>query len=326
MAGSAIWPIDPKSYSPHRLHNDDRIWIQSNCYVDLWIEVLHTMNLDPFACCSFALGVDFEGDQWTFFKPPLSALHDLYGIDVQELNIWDSLSEQVTEQVRRGRLVITEADAYYLPDTVGLSYGLEHAKTAVAIQAIDLENRRAGYFHNSGYYELTADDFDAVLHRKASQGEPMSPYVEFAKLPRQGTHAGKELVVRSVELACSHVASGPRANPFLPFKERFLRDLEWLAAKDLPTFHRYAFATLRQCGAAYELSGLYLRWLTENKEPGLESSAEAFSAIALDAKALMFKTARLVNSPKKPSADYAATLDRMASSWDTAYKGLPWRA
>ena len=169
MAGSAIWPVDPKRYTSHRLHNDDRIWAQSNCYVDLWIEVLHTMNLDPFACCFFALAVDFEGDQWTFFKPPLSALNNLYGIDVQELNIWDSLASQVAEQVQRGRLVIAEADAFFLPDTVGLSYGLQHEKTAVAIQSIDMETRRAGYFHNSAYYELTGDDFDALLRCKASQ-------------------------------------------------------------------------------------------------------------------------------------------------------------
>ena len=35
--------------------------------------------------------IDFEGDQWTFFKPPHDELRELYGVDVQELNVWRPL-------------------------------------------------------------------------------------------------------------------------------------------------------------------------------------------------------------------------------------------
>ncbi len=55
----------------------------------------------------------------------------------------------------------------------------------------------------------------------------------------------------------------------------FDRDLEWLVAEPLSYFHNYAFATLRQCGAAFELAGAYLRWLEAGGECGLERAAEA---------------------------------------------------
>jgi len=39
------------------------------------------------------VAIDFEGDQWTFFKPPHEDLKALYGIDVQELYVWRPLLE-----------------------------------------------------------------------------------------------------------------------------------------------------------------------------------------------------------------------------------------
>src|SRR5215203_3100505 len=85
------WALDPTSYVPSALHREERGWNESNCYVDLWIELLHAQGFEPLACMPFTLSADFEGDQWLFFKPPLGDLDRLYGIDVQELNIWRSL-------------------------------------------------------------------------------------------------------------------------------------------------------------------------------------------------------------------------------------------
>ena len=44
-------------------------WVEKNCYVDVWIELLHALGLEPLAMLAFTVAVDFEGDQWTFFKP-----------------------------------------------------------------------------------------------------------------------------------------------------------------------------------------------------------------------------------------------------------------
>ena len=45
--------LDPASYARHPLHDDDRDWPETNCYTDLWLELLHALGVDPVA----ALGV-----------------------------------------------------------------------------------------------------------------------------------------------------------------------------------------------------------------------------------------------------------------------------
>ena len=41
--------------------------------------MLHALGLDPHACLPFVLSIDWEDDQWTFFKPPHEDLVTLYG-------------------------------------------------------------------------------------------------------------------------------------------------------------------------------------------------------------------------------------------------------
>ena len=84
------------------LHQGERVWQETNCYVDLWIELLHGFGLDPRAALGFTVTQDFEGDQFTFFKFPLEDLDRLYGTQVQELAIYDSLETRVLAQTLRG--------------------------------------------------------------------------------------------------------------------------------------------------------------------------------------------------------------------------------
>ena len=98
--------------------------------------MIHALKVDPVACFGFTLSTDFEGDQWTFFKPPLSDLHDLYGVDVQELTIWRPLLDHVREQVKRKRLVLVEIDSYHLPDLHATDYRKNHAKTTIAVESL----------------------------------------------------------------------------------------------------------------------------------------------------------------------------------------------
>ena len=89
----AVHSINVEQYQSHWLHTREATWRQSNCYVDLWIEILSSLKLNPVASFGFTLNIDFEGDQWTFFKVPLADLYTLYGIDVQELTIWHAVLE-----------------------------------------------------------------------------------------------------------------------------------------------------------------------------------------------------------------------------------------
>src|SRR5205814_10154285 len=101
-----ILPLDPAAYRRHSIHTGDRIWAETNCYVDLWIELLHAWGFEPVAALPFTLAIDFEGDQWTFFKFPLADLLELYGLDVQELALWRPLVRHVEQQIVQGRPVL----------------------------------------------------------------------------------------------------------------------------------------------------------------------------------------------------------------------------
>jgi hypothetical protein len=305
-----VLALDPSTYRRHAIHEEERIWAETNCYADLWIELLHALGREPIAALPFTLAIDFEGDQWTFFKFPLSDLYELYGMDVQELAIWRPLTAHLEEQIARGHPVLIELDSHYLPDTAGTAYKLAHVKTTVAAVAIDVEQQRLGYFHNQGYYELTGDDFAAVL-----QPQTLPPYVEFVKV--RGDASGD--VQTSLRLLKRHLALIPEANPFASFKTRFERDLESLLEQPIETFHLYSFATLRQFGACYELTATYLEWLTEQGETGLEDCTRAFREISESAKAFQFQLARAM-ARRKPLD--LSPLDTMGVRWERAVGDL----
>lgn len=313
-----ILPLTAATYGAHALHGGDRAWLETNCYVDLWIEVLHAFGYDPHASLAFTVGLDFEGDQWLFFKQPTRDLLDLYGVDVQELNIWRNLLGHVEEQVAHKRLVMVEVDAFYLPDTAGVSYRTAHSKTTIGIQRIDRAEKKLGYFHNAGYFELSGEDFAALFEPETLGLTPLlPPYAEFVKLERAHPSArAEELVPRSVAQLKEHLRRRPQANPVTRFRAQFTEDLAWLATEPSESFHRYAFATLRQCGACYELSASYMRWLSSHGEEGLETAAEAFETLGNQSKALQFKAARAVLL-KRP-VDFSPMFDAMEQAWEVA--------
>ena len=119
---AAIPNLDPGAYRRHSLHEPQRLWVEKNCYVDIWIELLNALGLEPLAMLAFTVAVDFEGDQWTFFKPPHEDLHLLFGVDVQEMYLWRPLIDHALEHLAAGKFISTEADAFWLPDTAGSDY------------------------------------------------------------------------------------------------------------------------------------------------------------------------------------------------------------
>ncbi|TBR26043.1 MAG: DUF1839 family protein, partial [Reyranella sp.] len=145
--------LSPATWRPSALHGGDRVWPETNCYVDLWVELLPALGHSVEAALPFTVLQDFEGDQFTFFKFPLEDLQALFGLSVQELAIYESVEAQAMAQLRRGRPVLVEVDAFWLPDA-GEAYRKAHVKTSVAVMALDPARRRFGYFHGAGYHEL----------------------------------------------------------------------------------------------------------------------------------------------------------------------------
>lgn len=318
---TAIAALDPATYRRHRLHGEDRVWAETNCYTDLLIELAHGLGFEPLAMLGFTLAIDFEGDQWTFFKPPAADLHELYGFDLQELAIWRPLAEHVAEQVEAGRPVLVEVDSWFLPDTAGTAYRLAHTKTTVGVNEIDLERRRLGYFHNAGYFALAGDDFrDAFQLEGVPHERVLAPYVEYVKW-RAGFVAprGRELARAALALLARHLARAPRENPFPRFRERLARDLEWLLASQIERFHAYSFANLRQYGACFELAESHLRWLATHGIAGLDAPAAALHDIAETAKRFQFQLARSMARGKPLDL---TPIDAMAMQWSAALDGL----
>lgn len=310
--------LDPANYQRHLLHAPDRIWVEKNCYVDIWIEVIHAQGLEPLAMLPFVLGMDFDGDQWTFFKPAHDELRDLYGLDVQELNVWRTLADHVEVQLANGRLISTEADAFYLPDTAGTDYQRQHTKTTIVIQDFDRERRRMGYFHNAGYFAVEGDDF-ARLFRLEQAPDPafMPLFAEVIGLSRVQRRPPDELKALSRQLIRRHLARRPQDNPVARFGGRFATDLAWLTAEGLAFYHVWAFATVRQLGAAFELAAMNLDWLGD---PALKPASEAFLRLSQSAKALILKGARAVNA-RRP-LDARPMFDEMAEAWQTGMNTL----
>jgi hypothetical protein len=315
----SLLSIDAATYQSHALHRGERAWLETNCYVDLWIEVLHAHGLDPQAGLGFTVAADFEGDQWLFFKQPTHDLALLYGVDVQELNIWRDLREHVVMQLSRGRLVLVEVDAFHLPDTAGVSYRSVHTKTTIGIESVDIEQKTLGYFHNAGYFKLSGEDFDALF---GAQHKPdaLVPYTEFARIESHKALAERDLWAAARLLLRKHIARMPSHDPIALFRERFEADLIWLASQPQATFHVYAFSTLRQLGACYELAGSHLAWLEQRETPGLAAAAQAFEALASEAKTVQFKAARAVVL-KRP-VDFAPMFERMTAAYKTARDAL----
>lgn len=318
-----LLPLRAETYEPHWLHGNDQAWTETNCYVDVWIEVLHGLGLDPLAASAFTLSADFEGDQWTFIKFPLEDLRQLYGIDVAEAVVWRPVVEHVEEHLAAGRLMTIEADSWFLPDTRGTSYQAEHVKTTIVPQMLDRVEGRLGYFHAAGYYELEGDDFEGVFGPVV-----LPPYVELVKLDHMksagGADGGGDVVSDdlqqcSFELARSHLARRPQTSPVDRMAVRLESDLPWLIEQGIEAFHNYAFVTVRQCGACTALAAAYVDWLAAAHDLDLGEAAERLRSVSTTAKSLQFALAR---ATRGRSSDTAGPLKQMASDYDRAMAQL----
>jgi hypothetical protein len=317
--------LEATQYIPHDLHSPERIWSEKNCYVDIWIELVHALGLEPHAMMAFTVAIDFEGDQWTFFKPPHEDIKRLYGLDVQELYVWRPLLDHAVEHLAAGKFISTEADAFWLPDTAGTDYRRKHTKTTIVLESVDLAGRRLGYFHNGGYFILEGEDFVKLFRLEAAPDPDFMPmFAELVRCDRARRLDARALRSASRELLRKHIEWRPQVNPIPKFRERFELDLPKLTSQGMEAYHAWVFGTLRQLGAAAELSALYLRWLDDDPEGQSAPAAEALLKTSTVCKSLVLKIARAVNSRRV--LDASASFDELTSTWDlasTVLRGLP---
>ena len=319
---SALPGLDPATYRRHALHGEGVQWTEKNCYVDLWIELVHALGCDPHAMLGHTLPVDFEGDQWTFFKPSHDQLRRLYGIDVQELTIWRPLADHALEHLAAGKLVSVEADSFWLPDTAGTDYRQKHTKTTIVLADVDLDARRLVYFHNTGCFALEGEDFTETFRLDRPEDPTYLPlFAEVVRSDRRVVRPADELRAMSREDLAEQNARRPSTNTVRRFAEAFERDLPLMRERGLEHYHAWAFASTRQLGSAAELTARWLQWLSVGSPSAAEQRAiEAFDRLSAGAKTFILKGARIVSSSKP--ANLGTLFGGMVEAWDEGMEAL----
>jgi hypothetical protein len=312
----SLFGADPASYTPHAVHAAaDRTYTETNCYADVLIELLHARGDEPLAAIGATVRLDFEGDQWTFFKPDPGDLERLYGIDIHEMQPYRALPDQIAEQLAMGRTLTVELDAWFLPDTAATSYRREHVKTTIAPEAIDREGEVLRYFHNAGLYELSGEDYRGIF-RLDGPVDPaiLPPYVELVRFDAGERLSGDGLHDAARTLLGRHLALRPATNPFVRFGAALERDLPALRDGDPARYHAYAFATVRMVGSGFELLSAEAAWLFD--AGAADDAIAAMGEIVDGCKLLSLKLAR------RRAFDPASVIDTLAAAWERATGGL----
>jgi hypothetical protein len=304
---------DPVDYERHRLHSPARSYPETNCYSDVIIELLHACGYEPLAAFGHVLRMDFEGDQWTFFKPPPEDLERLFGVDIHEMQPYRPLPQQIAEQITQDRTIIVELDSWFLPDTASTSYRAQHVKTSVAADAIDPENEVLRYFHSAGFFELSGEDYRGIFRIGEDPGAALPPYTEIVRFDAGPRLEGDALTDAARDLLRHHLAHRPSSNPFERFGRQLGQELDALLAGDLDDYHAYAFATVRMAGSAFEVAADHARWLLGSDAV---RTAAAMTEIVDTCKALSFRLAR------RRAFDPAPSVETLARAWERAMAGL----
>ncbi|HEY0278575.1 MAG TPA: DUF1839 family protein [Solirubrobacterales bacterium] len=306
--------LDPTAYETHLLHGADRDYPETNCYTDILVEFVHATGSDPVAMLGCVLPVDFEGDQWTFFKPRPEDVEALYGIDIHEMQPYRPLPDQIAEQIASGRTLVVELDSYHLPDTAATSYRQAHVKSSVIAEAIDPAVELLRYFHGAGYHELRGEDYRGAFRLDPGlSADVLPPYTELLRRDAGPALEGEELRVVTRELLARQIGRRPSDNPFERFGASLAANLPELLAGDVQRFHDYAFATTRMVGSAFEVGATHVVWALGDEAA---EAAARMGEIVAGCKALSFKLAR--RRPFDPTSAVAA----LAEAWDASFGEL----
>jgi uncharacterized protein DUF1839 len=215
-----------------------------------------------------------------------------------------------------------EVDAFYLPDTAGVSYRNEHGKTTIGIASIDIGRGVLRYFHGRGLHTLGGNDFPGVfrLGEFTADAGVLQPYAEIAKLDAVRALETPALVDRAMALARLHLAAAPRTNPIARHAARLTDDLAWLRDQPAEVSNRYAFVTVQRAGSCFDLASAFLNWLGENGQGGLSEAAAAFGLLSTEAKTIQLALARMARL--KRDVDIAPHVAQMAAAWDEGMSRL----
>nr|WP_245193018.1 DUF1839 family protein [Kocuria sp. JC486] len=305
--------LTPEGFSRHTLHGEESVWSNTNCYLDVWIELLHGLGRRPEPLFAAAVAADTQVEQFEFLKIDHRDLEEVHGIRVGEYDVWTTLVDHVRTQMQAGNLMIVEADAHWLPDTRGVSYGLEHTKTSIVPLHLDVTAQHLVYLHNEGLHELRGEDFDFVLGERRSEGIVPAPYVELVRLDRLVPADDSRAREDTMRLLAHHAGRAPDHNPALALMDVLRSRFDWLQGAGMDGYHALCFETTRQLGLVALLAAAAVRF---SQVPELQSAADSWETVSREAKALQFQLARVARG--RTSKSLESTMTTITDQWDDA--------
>ena len=308
----SLFDLDPAAYAVHPLHSGERTYSETNCYVDCLVELVASAGLEPEAMLAGAVAADFELDQWTFFKPTPGDLFSLYGIDLHEVQPYRGYPELIATRLAAGQTVVPEVDSFYLPDVAATAYRTEHVKSTIIAESIDPDAQVLRYFHNTGYHELSGEDYDKLFATYEGDGH-LPTYVELIRFGAGPVPAGAEVKEAARDLLRGYLARRPAANPCLAFSASLTAALPAMLEGSTADFHAYAFHNPRMVGASMELLASHVRWLLG--EDG-EKAAAHLDEVVGGSKYLLFRLAR------QRAFDVPGVVEPMAEQYAAAVAAL----
>lgn len=309
--------LSADGFTPHLLHQDQSLWSNTNCYLDVWIELLHGMGRRPEPLFAAAVAAETQVEQFEFLKVDHRDLEEVHGLRVGEYDIWRPLLEHVLTQMVAGNLMIIEADAHWLPDTRGISYGIEHTKTSIVPVRVDPQQRHLVYLHNAGLHELSGHDFDCVLGEQRRQGIVPAPYVELVRLDRLTPAHDGAARAHTARLLRHHTARSTAQNPAAELMDVVRSRFDWLAEAGMDGYHALCFETTRQLGVVSMVAAEAVKFSAVDR---IQAAADAYVAVSQEAKALQFQLARVARGRKSASLD--TTMAAIGDQWARAASTL----
>jgi len=291
-----------------------RIWSTTNAGTDTWLALLHTLGLEAEPLLMSSMCASFEGDQWTQVGLPAADLWSCHGIAVESLHVWRPLLAHLVAQLDRGNAVLVDVDLFQLPDMIGSGYQREHAPTVIAVTGYDRHAHELHYIHGAHGGTIAGRDLDALLAAGIGAAH-LPPTTRLVKLERLMARSRTELGEIGIALARLHGTRLPADNPVVAFGEALRAHGSWLSGGDASHYQRWAYATLHQCGAAFELAGDACRWLAGHGQP-VQGAVEPLKAVSRGARSLHQRLVRVPQSGRMP--DVSQTVNEMASAWTDA--------
>ena len=191
----------------------DRVWVEKNCYVDIWIE------FDPRAraasrwrCCRSSSRSTSRATSGRSSSRRTTSCATLYGIDVQELNCWRPLLEHAQEHLAR-----RQADQRPRPMRSGCptrrapTTGAQHTKTTIVLDELDARGAAARLLPQRRLLRARGRG----LRDRRSGSTPPDPafmpfFAELVRIDRLVRRAAAELTRDVGRAARRHLARRPR--------------------------------------------------------------------------------------------------------------------